>query len=257
MGATFWSGLSTNVDIIRQDGAASATWEGENDDNANTDPTVESVPMRPKRLGAQTIIGKQLMFQTRSVSVENWVRNNLNTAQGVGLETALLNGSGTAPIPEGLLNIAGIGDVAIGTNGGAPTWAAILELESTIADNNAEYGTLAYLTTAIMRGKLKNTKKDAGSGEFVWAGNEVNGYRAFISTLLPKTLTKGTSSDCHPIIFGNFAEMYVGQWDGLDIVVDPYTLAKKAQIAITINGWYDVNLGQLASFAAIQDARNV
>lgn len=257
MGATFWNNLTSNVDIIRQDGAASATWEGENDDNANTDPTVESVPLRPKRLGAQTIFGKQLAFQTRSLSVENWVRNNLNMAQGVGLETALLNGSGTAPIPEGLLNIAGIGDVAIGTNGGAPTWQHILDLETEIADNNAEFGTLAYLTTAIMRGKLKGTKKDAGSGEFVWANNEMNGYRAFVSTLLPKTLTKGTSSDCHPIIFGNFAEMYVGQWDGLDIVVDPYTLAKKAQIAVTINGWYDVNLGQLASFAAIQDARNV
>lgn len=257
MGATMWTGLTSNVDLIRQDGAASATWEGENDDNANTDPTVENVPLRPKRLGAQTIVGKQLMFQTKSISVENWIRNNLNTAQGVAIETAALNGSGVSPIPEGLLNISGIGDVAIGINGGAPTWDTILSLESDVADANAEYGTLAYLTTAIMRGKLKGVKKDAGSGEFVWDKNEMNGYRAFISTVLPKTLVKGTSSDCHPIIYGNWAELYIAQWDGLDIVVDPYTLAKKAQIAITVNGWYDVNLRHLLSFSACQDARNV
>lgn len=256
MGATMWTGLSSNVDLIRQNGAAAATWEGENDDNANTDPTVESVPMRPKRLGAQTIIGKQLVFQSKSISVENWIRNNLNTAQGIAVETAGLNGSGSAPIPEGILN-ASIGDVAIGTNGGAATWAKILELESTIADANAEYGNLAYLTTAPLRGNLKNVKKDAGSGEFVWANNEMNGYRAFISTVLPKTLTKGSSSDCHPIIFANWNELYIAQWDGLDIVVDPYTNAKKAQLIITVNGWYDVALRHLQSFAAIQDARNV
>jgi HK97 family phage major capsid protein len=257
MGATMWTGLSSNVDLIRQDGAASATWEGENDDNANTDPTVESVPLRPKRLGAQTIIGKQLIFQTNSVSVENWIRNNLNTAQGVALETAALNGSGVAPIPEGLLNISGIGDVAIGTNGGAPTWAKIVELESAVAAGNAEYGTLAYLTNPTMRGKLKVTEKASSTAQFIWEMNEMNGYRAFMSNVLPTNLVKGTSSDCIPILYGNWAELYIAQWDGLDIVVDPYTLAKKAQLAITVNGWYDVNIRHLQSFAAIQDARNV
>lgn len=257
MGANFWTGLSSNVDLIRQNGAAAATWEGENDDNAETDPTVESVAMRPKRLGAQTIIGKQLMFQSKSISVENWIRNNLNVAQGVALETAALNGSGTAPIPTGLLNTSGIGNVAIGTNGGAPTWSHIVQLESEVADDNADYGSLAYLTTAIMRGKLKTTEKASSTAQFIWDMNEMNGYRAFVSTLVPKTLTKGTSSDCHAIIFGNWAELYIGQWDGLDIVVDPYTNAKKAQIIITVNGWYDIALRHKESFAAIKDARNV
>ena len=257
MGATFWTGLSSNVDLIRQDGAAAGTWEGEFDDNANTDPTVESVPLRPKRLGAQTIIGKQLVFQTNSVSVENWIRNNLNTAQGVALETAAFNGSGTAPVPEGLLNITGIGDVAIGTNGGAPTWAKIVELESVVAVGNADYGTLAYVTNPTMRGKLKTTEKASSTAQFIWQMNEMNGYRAFMSNVLPTNLAKGTSSDCIPIIFGNWQELYIAQWDGLDIVVDPYTLAKKAQLAITVNGWYDVNVRHTQSFAAIQDARNV
>jgi HK97 family phage major capsid protein len=257
MGVNFLTGLTSNVDLIRQNGAAAATWEGENDDNANTDPTVESVPLRPKRLGAETVIGKQLVFQSRSVSVENWIRNNLNIAQGVALETAAINGSGTAPIPTGLLNTSGIGSVALGTNGLAPTWASIVQLESEIADDNADYGTLAYLTTPIIRGKLKVTEKASSTGQFIWAMNELNGYRAFVSTLVPKTLTKGSSSDCHAIIFGNWAELYIGQWDGLDVVVDPYTLAGKAQLKITVNGWYDIALRHKESFAAIKDARNV
>lgn len=258
MGVNFLSGLTSNIDLIRQNGAASATWEGENDDNANTDPTVESVPMRPKRLGAETIIGKQLMFQSKSISVENWIRNNLNIAQGVALETAALNGSGTAPIPTGLLNTSGINaGTSLGTNGGAPTWNSIVELESLVADDNADYGTLAYLTTAIMRGKLKTTEKASSTAQFIWAMNEMNGYRSFVSTLVPKTLIKGTSTDCHAIIFGNWAELYIGQWDGLDVVVDPYTLAGKAQIKITVNGWYDIALRHKESFAVIKDARNV
>ena len=55
------------------------------------------------------------------------------------------------------------------------------------------------------------------------------------------------------LIFGNFQDLYIGQWGGLDIVVDPYTSKKTAEIEICLNAWNDVLVAEPKSFAAIKD----
>lgn len=259
-GARILTGLSGNVDLVRKNGVGAATWEGENDEAAQTNPTFENLPMRPKRLAAFEIYGKQLVLQTDAISVENMVREDLSLAIGQGLESAAINGASGGDNPTGILNIAGIGSVAIGANGGVPTWDSIVDLETALGNANALRGTLGYLTTPGMIGKLKKTKIDAGSGDLVVQMNQsgamsMNGYPIHRSTLVPSNLTKGTTTtpSLHAILFGNFRELYMAQWGGLDIVVDPYTLATKAQVKVTVNSWWDIALRHAQSFAAIKD----
>lgn len=262
LGATVMRGLRGNIDFPKGNADASATWEGENDANAETSPTFDKISMSPNRLGAFTDISKQLIAQS-SVDVENYVRNRLNFAVRKALDLAAINGSGSSNQPTGVLNTSGIGSVAIGTDGGAPIWDHIVDLETEIAIDNADMGTLAYLTTPGIRGKLKKTLVDDGSGMFVWdnrfnpAGPGLNGYRSEVSTQVPSTLVKGNSSDCHAIIFGNWAELMIGQWAGIDLVVDPYTSAKNAIVTLVINSWWDIAVRHAESFAAIKDARIV
>lgn len=262
LGATMLRGLRGTIDFPKGNADAAAVWEGENDANAETSPTFSKITMTPHRLGAFTDISKQLMVQS-SIDVENYVRSRLNFAVRKALDSAAINGSGSSNEPTGILNTAGIGSVAIGTDGGAPTWANIVGLETEIATDNADMGTLAYLTTPGVRGKLKTTLVDSGSGLFIWdnrfnpAGPGMNGYRAEVSTQVPSTLTKGANSDCHAIIFGNFAELMIGQWAGIDLVVDPYTGAKNALVTLVINSWWDIAVRHAESFAAIKDARIV
>jgi len=71
---------------------------------------------------------------------------------------------------------------------------------------------------------------------------------------VPSTLTKGNSDVCSAIIFGNFADLLIGQWGGMDIVVDPYTQAPSGLVRLVINSWWDVLVKRAASFAAMQDA---
>ena len=40
--------------------------------------------------------------------------------------------------------------------------------------------------------------------------------------------------------FGNWAKMLVGQWGGLDILVDPYTQATTATVRIHTNSYWDI-----------------
>lgn len=260
-GATMLTGLTGNIDFPRNDADAAAVWEGENDANAETSPTFDRLQMSPNRLGAFTDISKQLMVQS-SIDVENFIRRRLNFAIAKALDYALINGDGSTIPITGILNTSGIGAVAIGTNGGVPTWAHIVNLETEVAVDDADMGTLSYLTTPGIRGKLKQTEKASSTGMFIWENDSpglvqmgsLNGYRAFVSTQVPKDLTKGSGSNLHAIIFGNFAELMVGQWAGIDLVVDPYSGAKNALVTLVVNSWWDAAVRHAASFSAVKDA---
>ena len=264
-GATLLTGLTGNLDFPRNDAAATATWETENSSNDETSPTFDKISMSPNRLGAFTDISKQLLVQS-SVDIENFVRNRLSEAVNRALDYALINGDNSAQPFYGILNTAGIGSVAIGTDGGPLTYKHIIDLETELATDNADFGTLAYLTTPGVRGFLKNTEKASGTAQFVWSDGAppvgqqgirtdlLNGYRAYVSTQVPSNLTKGNGTGLHSVIFGNFAELLIGQWAGLDVVVDPYSSSKNALVTIVVNSWWDAAVRHAQSFAAIKDA---
>ena len=264
-GATLLTGLTGNLDFPRNDAAATAVWETENSANDETSPTFDKISMSPNRLGAFTDISKQLLVQS-SVDIENFVRNRLSEAVNRALDYALINGDNSAQPFYGILNTAGIGSVAIGTDGGPLTYKHIIDLETELATDNADFGTLAYLTTPGVRGFLKNTEKASGTAQFVWSDGTppvgqqgirtdlLNGYRAYVSTQVPSNLIKGGGTGLHSVIFGNFAELLIGQWAGLDVVVDPYSSSKNALVTIVVNSWWDAAVRHAQSFAAIKDA---
>lgn len=253
MGATIMSGLVGDVDLPRHSAGTAATWEGENDANAESTPTFNKIELSPNRLGAYTEISKQLLAQ-RSPSVDSLIRSDLERAISIALDVAAINGTGSGQ-PLGILGTSGIGDVAGGTNGAVPTFANIVGLESDVDTANALMGNLAYLTTPGIKGYLKTKVKESGQASYVYeSDNTMNGYSAYVSSSVPSTLTKGTSSDANAIIFGNWADLIIAQWAGVDIVVDPYSLSKSAKIQLVVNAWYDVAVRHAASFAAMKDA---
>ena len=254
LGATVLNNLRGNLDIMKQTGVTAAVWEGEQDANAESEPTFNKISLTPKRLGAFTEVGKQLIAQS-SLAVENLVRRDLEIAVGTKLDLTAINGTGTAPEPEGILNVTGIGSVPIATDGGAPTRTHLINLWKEIAQDNADVANMGYLTTPGVKAKLMDTAIDAGSGRFVWEdGLGLLGYQALTSTQVPSNLTKGSGTNLHAIIFGNWNDLIIGNWAGIDLVVDPYTRAKEATIQLVINSWWDLAVRHAESFAAVVDA---
>ena len=41
------------------------------------------------------------------------------------------------------------------------------------------------------------------------------------------------------VAVGDWGHCVLGQWGGIDLVVDPYTKAKNATIVLTVNAWFD------------------
>lgn len=257
LGMRTLAGLIGNIAIPRQTGGATAYWVSEAGTGTGSQGTFDQVAMSPKTLMARTQISRKLLIQT-ALDIENMVRNDLALALGLELQRAAISGSGTAPEPRGILNMSGIGAVVGGTNGLAPTWDHIVDLETAVANANANVGSIGYLTNTKVRGKLKKTFVDSpGSGERVWGkGNSpLNEYAAAVTNSVPSTLTKGSAAGvCSAIIHGNFADLFMGLWGGLELQVDPYGAGDEGAVIVRAFQDADVAARHEASFAAMKDA---
>jgi HK97 family phage major capsid protein len=256
LGARYLGGLSGNVQIPRMTAGATAAWEGEDDAGSEQTQTFGQLALSPHRIGCYTELSKQLVVQS-TPDVNRIIQDDLATAIALAIDLAAIHGTGANDQPTGIVATAGIGSVVGGAAGAAPDWADIVDLETAVATANADIGSLAYLTNAKVRGKLKKTAIEAGDAAKVWQNGStpLNGYPAGVSNQVSSTLTKGGSvAVCSAILFGNWSDLIIAGWGGLDIVVDPYSLATTNLLRVTINTYADIGVRQAGSFAAMLDA---
>ncbi len=262
LGATMLPGLMQDVDIPRQTGAATAAWLGEGGTSTPSDSAFDAVSLTPKTVAGSTNVTRRMLLQG-APAIEMLVRADLATVLALAVDLAAMFGSGSSNQPRGIVNVSGVGSVAIGANGGAPTWPHMIALESEVAIDNADGGALGYITNSKVRGKLKATEKATSTAEFVWEqppGTEagfgvLNGYRAAVSNQVPSNLVKGSSGAvCSAIIFGDFASLLIGEWGVLDVSADPYTLGSSG--GVVMRAFYDVDVvvRHPEAFAVLTDA---
>jgi HK97 family phage major capsid protein/HK97 family phage prohead protease len=254
LGTRMMTGLVGNIAVPKMTGAATHYWVAENGAPTESQQSIGQVTMTPKTVGAFTDISRRLLLQS-SLSVESLVQQDLATVLGLAIQQAAINGPGTGNQPTGIMTA--VTAISLGTNGLAPTLAHVIALETAISSANADVGTLAYLTNAKVRGRLKSTEKySAGTGMPVWSegSSPLNGYRAAVTNSVPSNLTKGSSTGvCSDLMFGNFADLMIGMWGGLDLTVDPYTGSTAGTVRVVALQDVDVALRNVESFAHYAD----
>lgn len=257
-GATTITGLTGDVAFPKQTAAGTAYWVAEGNAPTESQQTIGQVLMQPKTVAAWTDYTRKLMNQS-SVDVENFVRSDLTAILSRAVDVAGLHGSGSANQPTGVAATSGIGSIVGGTNGLAPTWVHVTQLEREVAVANADFANLAYITNPKVRYKLRNTYRNATYGEIpIWGDSKeqpLNGYPSLVTMQASSTLTKGSSSGvCSAIFFGNWGELLLGFWSGIDILVDPYSLSTTGSHRVVAFQDVDVAVRHAASFAAMLDA---
>lgn len=257
-GISMLTGLVGDVAIPKQTGGATGYWLAESGAPTESALTLGQVSLTPHTFGAYVDISRKLMKQS-SIDVENLVRTDIARTIALGLDYAGLHGnSGSdANQPDGIAATSGIGSVVGGTNGAAPDWADIVDLETEVSQDNADFGTLAYVTNSKVRGKLKKTMRTATYGEIpIWSGGEtpLNDYRALVSNQVSSTLTKGSSNVASAIFFGNWADLVLGMWGEMDMLVDPYTFSSSGAVRIVAFQDVDFAVRHAQSFSAMLDA---
>jgi HK97 family phage major capsid protein len=273
LGVTFLTGMQGKFSIPRQSGAGSAFWVAESAAVTASNQTLDQVAFVDKTLGAATNISRKFIYQS-SVDAESFVKNDLAMVLAIAIEQAAINGSGSGATPTGIMQNSTIQSnssaLALGASGGAMSWAAAVGMETLVSENNADRGRLAYLTSPALRGDLKQRPKQ-GVGQsstfpvFIWENDqlvgpqslprgEVNGYPAFATNNVPSNLTKGSGTGLSGLIFGNWEDLVVATWGGIDVVVNPFSNQLSGAITISMLMEADVEIRHPESFAIITDA---
>ena len=255
LGARMVTGLQGDVQIPALHAATAAAFVAENGAPTEGAPTFRQITMAPKELRAYVDISRRLAFQS-SPSVEDVIRQDLIQGFARKVDEVAIEGGGTNE-PTGILATSGIGSVAMGTNGGAITYAKLVDLEEEVGIDNALTDNAAYLTNPKVVSAMRQTSRQSSGVEGNFILNDENtllGYRVARSTLAPSDLTKGSSSGvCSAVLFGNFNDLMIGMFGGLDVVVDPNADLTTGAVRVAAFQMIDVAVRHAQSFAAIQD----
>ena len=230
-GANFMTGLVGNVSIPTYSGST-VGWAGEVDAAKDGAGNFGEVELSPKRLTAYVDISKQFLIQD-SVSAEALLRKDIVDALSNKLEATILGAvAGDATKPAGLF--AGVtADTA------AITFADILKMEQTLEEKNVG-GNIKFIASPAAKAVLRTTAVGGTKSDLrmLMEGNEIDG----ISTLVTNGMTsKG-------LILGNFNDLVIGQWGGIDLTVDPYTQAANGKIRLVVNAYFDAKPQRADSF---------
>lgn len=256
-GCTVLTGLVGDIAIPRQSGGTTVYWVAEGTGTNGTvtasDLAFEQVAMTPKCVGAATEIGRKMMLQT-SMDVEGLVRSDLARSLSLGIDAAAINGNaaGTSNQPTGVMNTASINTRDTSGAPTVPDWADIVALETLVSAANADVGRLAYLTTPGMRGYLKSTQKFATTnGATLWddGPNPLNGYAAMVSNQVPANITQNGTAGGHALLFGNWEDLIIGFWSGLDLLVNPYAHDLAGAVRVVVFQDVDIAVRHPQSFA--------
>jgi HK97 family phage major capsid protein len=252
LGARFMPGLRGNVDL-RSIGAVVSGWNTEEGAAFDGSPQTAIQQMIPRRLATLALFSKQLQHQS-DYFIEGVLTEEIFRSIAVSVESAAVVG-GQLNAPLGILSTPTVPNIPIAADGGPLTYALTVAMETAIAQLNAAQGSLGYLTNARVRGAAKVTPKNAGLATgFIWdAGNTMNGYNSAVSSVVPANLAKGLGINLSALIFGNFNDLFVGNWGGMDLTIDPYTAAGTGQVRLIANTFWDVALRRVQSFATITD----
>ena len=172
----------------------------------------------------------------------------------LGMDSSIGYGTGSNGQPLGIINTTGIGSVTLSggsskvfpANVGGGThdcgdWGDYVDLETELAIDNLDDGSMRYIMNSAVSGALKQTLRAsaAGSDYIMTDSGQVNGYQVTVSNQMQQ----------NDVLFANCADCVVGMLSGLDVVIDPYTQSASCQVILTVHQDFDVALRRPQSFA--------
>ena len=239
-GVTVMDGLVGDVAIPKHTGTSTSGWvTSDGGTISESTQTAGQVTLTPRSLGTFTDWSRQLRLQS-SVSVEQFVRQDLAASMALAIDVAIIHGTATSGQPLGVENVTGIGTQSFST-AAAPTRAEIIGMLTDLATANAFRGNLAFLAPSAVLGNLLNEATDAGSGQFV-LDKLIGGNMLGLPVIMSNQIQAGE------VYFGNWSEVVLGQWGGLDFLVDPFVGATAGNIRLLVFQSVDVAVRHAESF---------
>jgi HK97 family phage major capsid protein len=260
LGATVLDDLTGGAwKLPRATATGSGSWLAETATITNNEAAFDAITLTVSRISACSIMSKQLVAQSQP-DIEQFVIDELSQAIATEVDRVVLNGSGVAPQPLGILNLpvnpastyaynARSPDI---TFGGAATWAKVIQFESTIDDYAQAHndGTYGWVGAPDVRTKWMAAQKTTNYPSFLWEQlpGEIDGYVAGRKAISTSQLPTGK------VIFGRWSDALIGTWVGTEILVNPYLRAVQAELVISLNLWVGVAFRYSSAFVSSSDS---
>ena len=249
-------------DVPVKSSASSAQWTEETGAAQEANITFDLKAVKPKHLRAWTTYSRELLL-TSSTQVENLVRSDLRRAIRQGTEKAILQSTGIGGQPLGLQNNTAIRKVTYPTGAltydhcemaeemllnenvavmdGVGNWASGDESIDPRIDNLRKRLSTNWIVSPKFRRLAKRTPQVAGGSLAIWdngdKGDEGVRVRGMGNLQEPKILEYNayvsTYAGNDDAFLGNFSELVLVNFGGIDILVDPLTLSPRGLIRVT------------------------
>jgi HK97 family phage major capsid protein len=217
-----------------------ATIEGENVEVADSAIDFGKLKSSPKRLALSIPVSRRA-FNQSNLDLYGIVTRQLGLGIARTLNKWLV--SPTQITTNGVDGVEGVflkdaPDIVFA--GDYPTNKEVVALETAVLDKDVDgEGFGLYICSPSMAGALKSTPIEAGNPKMILEGNEMNGYQVIRTNLVPRGF----------IGFGFFSYVVLSEFGRSQVIIDPYTSAKKNMVDFVVNGDFDITTLRPEAFA--------
>ena len=263
MGVTYLRDLTGNIEIPRESSYTGAYWVGESQVIPEDQGSFDKIGLSPHKLAVLTEMTEEMVTQS-SIDLEQLTRARLLRGLALELDRAIGFGSGIGEEPLGIVSHPEVKSIVLGDNGGVLGYDRLIDMTTEISAANALMGgEFGFVVNSRTKGKLMKTlEHDTGSSQWIWrpngSGNEgiIAGYRACCSNQIPNDLVKGTASNLTAAFFGNFRNVLVALWSGMDVMVNPFSKFNQAILILRAMQLVDINYTRGDYFCVATDVQN-
>ena len=251
-------GLMGNVQVPIEATGATLGFNAEGAVQAASNPTFTHYNASPHMLSAQVEISKQSLVQTGGW-IERRIRALIARQMRSEINRYLITGTGSANNqPNGIgenTNIPDHGPDA-GMTYNDINWSDVVDVEE-IVDNEwiPEMGRAWVCGRQFYKKMLTTLKGGSASSEYIMsaagtrATRTIMGYPAVKTSFIGETALSTASSGTTRkgvVFYGNWLDMFVGFWDGIEVVVEGIT--NPAAVKITVMVMWDAVVARAKSF---------
>ena len=230
LGARDLAASGIPVTIPKISSSATGYWVYENATITASDLGFEQINMTPKTVAGRVILSN-LLLETSTPTADSVIEQDLASQLGLALDLGVLDGTGAAGQPTGIMNTAGISSATLETIaaaasgiGAPPSIQTLLEMVSDLDAANAPTGTRGWAIHPLMVSEMRQMEVNfAGVSTPLTAVNTGDGMREFFLGFPFRQTTQMTAPTTAPVstksvLFGNWDDVMIARWGGLRLL---------------------------------------
>jgi len=237
LGTTVIRNATGNLQFPRVSTKATGTSATEVEGDTDSGLDMDQVSLTPQRVAAKTKYSK-LLIQQGGGEVDSLIANELAAAMNAYVDTTAF----AAIMASTATNQTQVADGALST-------ATVNLMESQALAAGANLAGASYVMSPNAYTNSKSLAQ-VSAVNALWENGNFNMYNAVATPYLVNGFLEDTTTVAAQMIFGNFAQGGIlAYFGGIDLLVDPYSDAGTAQIALHVNRFFDFDLRQPAALS--------